>query len=258
MESFFQTERRGCQIDDLSRKEISPFSSSGNHQIRQGTWRRFWGQEYPSGIHHPKYRWERKNFVTATSLIRRSSHSDQCLFCDSVIPGEVKDKFYDELASIVKGIPEKELKFILGDFNTRVGADQSSWPTCLGHVGIGKMNEIGQRLLELCCHHSLRVSKTYLHTKPQHRVPWRHPSSKHWHQLDPILTSLSSIKIKRGYQGAYCDTDNLFVCSRVKVRTKKLSHKKGGRASHWHQQNPWTGLGGGIFKCAWGIFSRPA
>ena len=225
MESFFHTERRGCQIDDLSRKEISPFSSSGNHQIRQGTWRRFWGQEYPSGIHHPKYRWERKNFVTATSLIRRSSHSDQCLFCDSVIPEEVKDKFYDELASIVKGIPEKELKFILGDFNTRVGADQSSWPTCLGHVGIGKMNEIGQRLLELCCHHSLRVSKTYLHTKPQHRVPWRHPSSKHWHQLDPILTSLSSIKIKRGYQGAYCDTDNSFACSRVKVRTKKLSHK---------------------------------
>ena len=47
----------------------------------------------------------------------------------------------------------------------------SLWPTCLGHLGIGKMNEICQRLLELCCHHSLRVSKTCLHTKPQNRVP---------------------------------------------------------------------------------------
>lgn len=40
-------------------------------------------------------------------------------------PGEAKDKFYDELATTIKGIPEKELLFILGDFNARVGADQS-------------------------------------------------------------------------------------------------------------------------------------
>ena len=40
-DSFFQTERRGCQIHDLSRKEISTFSGSGNHQIRQRTWRWF-------------------------------------------------------------------------------------------------------------------------------------------------------------------------------------------------------------------------
>lgn len=42
------------------------------------------------------------------------------------------------------------------------------------------------------------------------------------------------------------------------VNKETVSHKRGGKASHWHQQNPWTGLGGGICKCAWGIFSRPA
>lgn len=95
------------------------------------------------------------------------------------------------------------------------------------------MNEKGQRLLELCCHHSLCVSNTFFNTKPQHRVSWRHPRSKHWHQLDLILTrcsSLSSIKITRSYQGTDRGTDHFFVCSRVKLRTKKLyGTKKVGR-----------------------------
>ena len=41
------------------------------------------------------------------------------------------------------------------------------------------------------------------------------------------------------------------------VNKETVSHKRGGRASHWHQQNPWTGLGGGICKCAWRIFPGP-
>ena len=62
---------------------------------------------------------------------------------------EVKDKFYDNLAATIKKVPEREPLFILGDFNTRVGADHNSWSTCLGRFGIGKMNENCQRLLLL-------------------------------------------------------------------------------------------------------------
>ena len=109
---------------------------------------------------------------------------------------EAKDKFYDDLSAVIRRIPDRELLFITGDFNARVSVDHNSWPTCLGQFGIVKMNENGQRLLELCCHHGLCVSNTF-NTKPQYRVSWRHPRSKHWHQLDLILTrrvDLSSIK----------------------------------------------------------------
>lgn len=44
-------------------------------------------------------------------------------------------------------------------------------PSCLGHNGIGKMNENGQRLLQLCCHHNLYITDTYFKTKPHHRLP---------------------------------------------------------------------------------------
>ena len=148
-------------------------------------------------------------------------------------PAEAKHKFYDDLSTTIRRIPDRELLFIAGDFNARVGIDHNSWPTCLGHFSTGKMNENGQRLLELCCHHELCVSDTFFNTKPQHRVSWRHPRSKHWHHLDLDLTrhvDLSSIKITRSYQNADCDTDHSLVCSIVKLRVKKLHRtRKEGR-----------------------------
>ena len=90
-----------------------------------------------------------------------------------------------------------------------VGADQDSWPSCLGPFGVGKMNENGQRLLEFCSYHGLCVTNSYFMTKPQHKVSWRHPRSKHWHQLDLILTrrnALKNVTITRSYQSADCNT----------------------------------------------------
>ena len=154
---------------------------------------------------------------------------------------EAKGKFYDDLSAAIRRIPDRELLFIAGDFDTREGVDHDSWPTCLSQFGIGKMNENGQRLLELCCHHGLCVSSTFFNTKPQHRVSWRHPRSKHWYQLDLILigrVDLSSIKITRSYQSADCDNDHSLVCSKVKSPCEESApYKKGGLTSHRHQQN---------------------
>ena len=141
---------------------------------------------------------------------------------------EVKDKFYDDLSAAIRRIPDRELLFIAGDFNARVGVNHNSWLTCLGQFSIGKMNENGHRLLQLCCHHGLCVSNIFFNTKPQQRGSWRH-----WHQLDLILTrrvDLSSIKITRSYQIADCDTDHSLVCSNVKLRAKSLhGTRKEGR-----------------------------
>ena len=91
-----------------------------------------------------------------------------------------------------KSLRESHL-FILGDFNARVGADHNSWPTCLGRFGIGKMNENGKRLLEFCSFYGFCISNMFFNMKLQHRVSWRHPRSKHWHQLDLILMRHSSL-----------------------------------------------------------------
>ncbi|XP_069157717.1 craniofacial development protein 2-like [Procambarus clarkii] len=129
---------------------------------------------------------------------------------------EAKDKFYDDLGLALRDIPQQEPVFLLGDFNARVGYDHSSWHSCLGQFGFGKMDESGPRLLEFCCRHDLCITNSFFDTKPLHKVSWRHPRSKHWHQLDLVLTgrsNLRNVKLTRSFQSADCDTDHsLAVC----------------------------------------------
>ena len=68
-------------------------------------------------------------------------------FCS---PPEEKDAFYEALDEMISGIPNSEAIYLLGGFNTRVGADHGVWPSCLGIHGRGKTNDNGQPLLELC------------------------------------------------------------------------------------------------------------
>ena len=66
-----------------------------------------------------------------------------------------------------------------------------------------------------------------------HRESWRHRKSKHWHQLDLVLTqctNLGNVKLTRNYQSADCDTDHSLVCCKVNFKAKRVHHaKKEGR-----------------------------
>ena len=53
---------------------------------------------------------------------------------------DAEDEFYENLATTILTIPSSERLVLLGDFNARVGADNDSWPSCLGPCGIAKMN----------------------------------------------------------------------------------------------------------------------
>ena len=142
---------------------------------------------------------------------------------------DAKDAFYSQLDKVIKHIPKNEALILLGDFNARVGNDQDSWPYCLGHFGVGKCNENGQRLLELCTHHHLCITNTFFDVKLHHRFSWMHPRSKNWHQLDLIVSrreNLNNIRITRAYHSAYCDTDHSLVCTKVQLRPKKFHRAK--------------------------------
>ena len=142
---------------------------------------------------------------------------------------ETKDHFYESLDSVVSNIPKHESLYLLGDFNARVGADHKAWSTTIGTHGIGKMNDNGQRLLELCSAHNLCITNTFFKCKDIHKVSWRHPRSKHWHQLDLIITrrsELASVLQTRSYHSADCDTDHSLVASKIKITPRKLHHSK--------------------------------
>ena len=110
-----------------------------------------------------------------------------------------------------------------------MAADCDSWTSCLGPFGAEKLNENGQRLLELCTFHNLCITNSFFKTKPQHKVSWRHPRSKHWHQLDLILVRRAAIKNvlhTRLYHSADCDTDHSLVCCKIRLQPKKFHRAK--------------------------------
>ena len=142
---------------------------------------------------------------------------------------EKKDRFYEELDQTIRKTPSTEQVILLGDFNARVGADHESWSKCLGHYGTGKMNDNGQRLLELCTRHDLCISNTLFDIRPHLKTSWRHPRSKLWHQLDLIITkndNRKNVKLTRTYHSADCDTDHSLVACTIRAQPKKFHRAK--------------------------------
>ena len=91
------------------------------------------------------------------------------------------------------------------------------------------MNENGQRLLELCTFHDRCITISFSRTKHYHKVSWRHPRLKHWHQLHLILARRTAIKnflYTRSYRSADCNTDDSLVCCKIRMQPKKFYHTK--------------------------------
>ena len=81
----------------------------------------------------------------------------------------------------------------------------------------------------LCTFHNLCITNPFFKTKPQHKVSWRHPRSKHWHQLDLILVRRAAIKNvlhTRSYHSADCDTDHSLVCCKIRLQPRKFHRAK--------------------------------
>ena len=100
---------------------------------------------------------------------------------------DVKDNFY--LNTIVCFIPWSNKLLILGDFNTRVGQDHTTWENVIGHHGIGKSNNNGL-LLNLCASHELLITNTVFRLPNRNKTSWMHPRSKHWHLIDYVITTV--------------------------------------------------------------------
>ena len=55
-------------------------------------------------------------------------------------PDEFKDKFYNDLDSVICAAPRTDKLILLGDFNARVGTDHQTWEGVIRSEGVGKCN----------------------------------------------------------------------------------------------------------------------
>ena len=73
---------------------------------------------------------------------------------------EVKDKFYDDLDSVISVPPRTEKLIILRDFNAKVGTDYQTWEGVIGSEGVGQFNSNELLLLRKCAEYELLITNT--------------------------------------------------------------------------------------------------
>ena len=71
--------------------------------------------------------------------------------------GEV-EWFYEDLQDLVELTPKKEVFFIIGDWNAKVGSQEI--PGVTGKFGLGIWNEAAQRLIAFCQENALVIANT--------------------------------------------------------------------------------------------------
>ena len=67
------------------------------------------------------------------------------------------EQFYEDLQDLLELTPQKDVLFIIGDWNAKVGSQEI--PGVTGKFGLGVKNEAGQRLIEFCLENTLGHSK---------------------------------------------------------------------------------------------------
>ena len=70
--------------------------------------------------------------------------------------------FYEDLQDLLELTSKKDVLFIIGDWNAKVGSQDT--PGVTGKFGLGVQNEAGQRLTQFCQENTLVIANTLFQT----------------------------------------------------------------------------------------------
>ena len=82
---------------------------------------------------------------------------------------EEAERFYEDLQDLLELTPKKDVLFIIGDWNAKVGSQET--PGVTDKFGLGIRNEAGQRLIEFCQENAL-VANTLFQQHKKRLYTW--------------------------------------------------------------------------------------
>ena len=97
------------------------------------------------------------------------------------------ERFYEDLQDLLEPTPPKDVLFIIGDWNAKVGSQET--PGVTGKCGLGVQNEAGQRLIQFCQENALVIGNTLFKQHKRRLNTWTSPNGQHQNQIDYILCS---------------------------------------------------------------------
>ena len=95
------------------------------------------------------------------------------------------ERFYEDLLEqqdLLERIPKRDVLFIIGDLNVKVGSQEI--PGVTGKFGLRIQNEAGQRITEFCQENSLNIANTLFQQHKRRLYTWTSPDGQHRNQID--------------------------------------------------------------------------
>ena len=119
--------------------------------------------------------------------------------------------------------PKKDVLFIIGDWNAKVGSQET--PRVIGKVGFGIQDEAGQRLIEFCQENALVIANTLFQQHKRRLYTWTSPDGQHQNQIDYILCSQRgrrSIQTAKTRPGDDCGSHHELLILKFRLKLKKV------------------------------------
>ena len=87
------------------------------------------------------------------------------------------ERFYEDLQDLLEPTPKKDVLFIVGDWNAKVGSQET--PGVTGKFGIGVWNKAGQRLIEFRQENTLVIENTLFQQHKRRLYTWTSPDGQY-------------------------------------------------------------------------------
>ena len=85
--------------------------------------------------------------------------------------------FYEDLQDLLELTPKKDVLFIIGDWNAKVGSQET--PGLTGKFGLGIWNEAGQKVIEFCQENALVIANILLQQHERRLYKWTLTAGQH-------------------------------------------------------------------------------
>ena len=132
------------------------------------------------------------------------------------------EQFYEELQDLLELTPKKDVLFIIGDWNAKVGSQKT--PVVTDKFGLRVQNEAGQRLIEFYQENALVIANTLFQPHKRSLYTWTSADGQHQNQIDYILCSQrwrSCIQSAKTRLGADCGSDYELLIAKFRLKWKK-------------------------------------
>ena len=87
------------------------------------------------------------------------------------------EQFYEDLQDLLELTPKKDILFIIGDWNAKLGSQEK--PGITAKFGLGMQNEAGQRLIEFCQENAMVIANTLFQQHKRRLYTWTSPDDQH-------------------------------------------------------------------------------